>query len=51
MNQIQTKDPKFSLRMATPEDAALVVSFMKKLGAQDYTSMVFRLMSLCAVRV
>lgn len=33
MNLIPTKDPKFSLRFATPEDAGLVVSFMKKLGA------------------
>ena len=30
MNIIQTKDPKFSLRFATPDDAGLVVSFMKK---------------------
>lgn len=29
---IQTKDPKFSLRFATPDDAGLVLSFMKKLG-------------------
>ncbi len=29
---IDTPNPKFSLRIATPEDAALVVSFMKKLG-------------------
>ncbi len=33
MPNIQTQDPKFFLQMATPEDAALVVSFMKKLGA------------------
>ena len=29
---IKTKDPRFTLRFATPEDAALVVAFMKKLG-------------------
>ena len=29
---IPTKNPRFSLRFAVPEDAALVVSFMKKLG-------------------
>ena len=33
MNQIPTKNSSFTLRMATPEDAGLVVSFMKKLGA------------------
>ncbi len=33
MYQIQTKDPNFTLRFATPEDAGLVVEFMKKLGA------------------
>lgn len=33
MNNIPTKDPKFSLRFAKPEDAGFVVSFMKKLGA------------------
>lgn len=33
MHIIPTKDPKFSLRFATPEDAGFVVSFMKKLGA------------------
>ena len=32
MNLIQTKNSKFSLRFATPDDAGLVVSFMKKLG-------------------
>lgn len=32
-NMIQTKDPKFTLRFATPEDAGLVVIYMKKLGA------------------
>lgn len=32
MDVIQTKDPKFSLRRATPEDAGLVVAYMKKLG-------------------
>lgn len=31
-NTIQTKDPRFSLRFATPDDAGLVLSFMKKLG-------------------
>ncbi|WP_300110961.1 GNAT family N-acetyltransferase [Rhodoferax sp.] len=29
---IQTKDTKFYLRFGTPEDAGLVLSFMKKLG-------------------
>lgn len=33
MNMVTTKDPKFSLRFATPDDAGLVVSFMKKLGS------------------
>lgn len=33
MNVIPTKDPRFSLRFAKPEDARFVVSFMKKLGA------------------
>lgn len=33
MQNIHTQDPKFFLQPATPEDAALVVSFMKKLGA------------------
>ena len=33
MNNIPTRDPKFSLRFAKPEDAGFVVSFMKKLGA------------------
>ncbi len=33
MNPISTRDPRFLLRTATPDDAALVVSFMKKLGA------------------
>lgn len=33
MNLISTKDPRFLLRTATPDDAALVVDFMKKLGA------------------
>ncbi len=37
MNIIQTKDPKFSLRFSTPDDAGLVLSFMKKLG--DYQKM------------
>jgi len=32
MEVIITKDPKFTLRFATPEDASLVVNFMKKLG-------------------
>lgn len=30
---IETKDPNFSLRIATAEDAGLVVDFMRKLGA------------------
>ena len=30
---INTQDPNFSLRIAIPDDAALIVSFMKKLGA------------------
>lgn len=33
MQRIATQDPSFFLQFATPEDAALVVSFMKKLGA------------------
>ena len=33
MNPIPTKDPRFSLRFAAPEDAGLVVAYMKKLGA------------------
>lgn len=33
MTLIQTKDPKFSLRFATPDDAGLVLDYMKKLGA------------------
>ena len=33
MNNIPTKDPKFLLRFAKPEDAGFVVSFMKRLGA------------------
>ena len=32
MAEIHTKDPMFFLRIATPEDADLVVNFMKKLG-------------------
>jgi len=32
MSDIQTRDSKFSLRIATPEDAGLIVSFMKQLG-------------------
>ncbi|MFT5110698.1 MAG: GNAT superfamily N-acetyltransferase [Parasphingorhabdus sp.] len=32
MPQIHTQDPNFFLRIADPEDAILVVSFMKKLG-------------------
>ena len=32
MTLIPTKDPKFFLRFASPDDAGLVVSFMKKLG-------------------
>jgi GNAT superfamily N-acetyltransferase len=30
---INTKDPKFTLRFATPDDAGLVLSFMRKLGS------------------
>jgi GNAT superfamily N-acetyltransferase len=30
---IQSKDPRFTLRRAVPEDAALVLDFMRKLGA------------------
>ena len=30
---IQTKDTKFTLRFATPQDAGLVLAYMKKLGA------------------
>jgi GNAT superfamily N-acetyltransferase len=33
MNTIATLDPRFSLRFATPDDAGLVLGFMKKLGA------------------
>ncbi len=33
MLNIHTQDPQFCLRTASPDDAALVVSFMKKLGA------------------
>lgn len=33
MPHISTKTPRFSLRYAKPEDAALVVEYMKKLGA------------------
>lgn len=33
MPKIHTPDPKFFLRIATPEDAALVVDFMQRLGA------------------
>lgn len=32
MTKIQTKNSKFFLQIATPADAGLVVSFMKKLG-------------------
>lgn len=30
---INTKNPKFSLRFATPDDAGLVLAFMRKLGS------------------
>ena len=33
MSQIQTQNSKFFLRIATHEDAELIVSFMKKLGS------------------
>ena len=33
MTLIQTKNPKFTLRFATPDDAGLVLEYMKKLGA------------------
>jgi hypothetical protein len=33
MSNIQTKLPDYSLRRATPEDAALLLTFMRKLGA------------------
>ena len=33
MTLIQTKNHKFSLRFATPQDAGLVLEYMKKLGA------------------
>ncbi len=33
MSTIPTKDPQFVLRFATPDDAALVVRYMQKLGA------------------
>jgi len=32
MSEIPTKNSKFFLRIATPNDAGLVISFMKKLG-------------------
>lgn len=32
MDMIKTKDPRFTLRFATPEDAGLVVEYMRKLG-------------------
>lgn len=32
MEVIKTKNPKFILRFATPEDAGLVVEYMRKLG-------------------
>lgn len=32
MDKIQTKNPKFTLRFATPDDAGLVVTYMRKLG-------------------
>lgn len=32
MPEIKTQDQKFTLRIATPEDAKLVVNFMNKLG-------------------
>jgi len=32
MNTIATKDPRFSLRFATPDDAELLLDFMHKLG-------------------
>lgn len=32
MDMIQTKDPKFVLRFATPADAGLVLDFMRQLG-------------------
>ena len=32
MEIIVTKDPRFTLRFATPEDAKLVVEYMRKLG-------------------
>ena len=33
MNLIPTQDPQFTLRFATPDDAAWVVYFMQKLGS------------------
>lgn len=32
MRTIATRNPRFSLRFATPDDAALVLDFMRKLG-------------------
>lgn len=32
MTRIPTSDPEFTLRLATPQDAALVLDFMRKLG-------------------
>lgn len=36
METIQTIEPRFTLRFATPDDAAQIVSFMKKLGAYQH---------------
>lgn len=33
MSNITTKNPQFTLRFGTPDDAELVVSYMKKLGS------------------
>lgn len=33
MNTIATKEPRFSLRFATPDDAGLLLDFMRQLGS------------------
>ena len=33
MEAIKTKDPRFSIRFAQPDDAGMVVAYMRKLGA------------------
>ncbi|MGC1428756.1 MAG: GNAT family N-acetyltransferase [Albidovulum sp.] len=38
MSQIETNNPDFSLRIATPDDAGLALQFMQKLGAYQQMS-------------